>query len=169
MNDIRDKLENLSENKLIDVVKNYRQYGYTEEYRNLALNILSERGIDEMTLKLRGQFENTLYNDAQIHFKKFLHNSNLAFSLYLLSILLFFILPLFLSIELSSILILICSFAYLLFFVLSFINQANFYSAIGKSYMAENPIIFLLLSVPIYFIVFFYFKKKMKNQLSEIY
>ena len=43
---------------LFDVVKYYKQYGYTDEIRESALLILSERGIGEQILKLSGNLNN---------------------------------------------------------------------------------------------------------------
>ena len=39
--DILNKFDN---NKLIDVIKNYKQYGYDDELRDCAVNILEGRG-----------------------------------------------------------------------------------------------------------------------------
>ncbi|PRX54598.1 hypothetical protein CLV81_3000 [Flagellimonas meridianipacifica] len=168
MNNIRNKLKNLSNNRLIDVVKNYRQYGYPEEYRILAIDILNNRGVDEMTLKLRGQFDNQIYREAQDSYNSFRRNSRIAFILYLVSIFFLLILPFFLDDLFSTLLILLCCLGYLTFIILSFINQSNFYKSIGKNQMAENPILFLLLGMPLYFLVYFYVKRKMTDQLKII-
>ena len=39
--DILNKFDN---DKLIDVVKNYKRYGYDDELRDYAINLLGERG-----------------------------------------------------------------------------------------------------------------------------
>ena len=45
MTDKIERLKKLDTDKLIDVVKNYRQYGYEENLRNSAISLLEERGI----------------------------------------------------------------------------------------------------------------------------
>ena len=45
MADLMTTLKTLDNSKLIDVVKNYKQYGYDEETRNSAISILEERGV----------------------------------------------------------------------------------------------------------------------------
>ena len=61
MKEYRRKLLNLNDKKLIDVVKNYRQYGYDEELRNTAIELLKERGITKKQLEFTGDFENRTY------------------------------------------------------------------------------------------------------------
>ena len=58
MSDKIEKLKSLDNDKLIDVVKNYRQYGYSNELRTAAIEILDSRGIDQEKLKLTGNFDN---------------------------------------------------------------------------------------------------------------
>ncbi|MBL4604928.1 MAG: hypothetical protein JKY02_04490, partial [Flavobacteriaceae bacterium] len=54
MTDINSKLESFDNEKLIDIVKNYQQYGYDNDLRNIAIRILEKRGIDKEQLKLSG-------------------------------------------------------------------------------------------------------------------
>ena len=54
MMDQLERIKTLSNDKLIDVVKNYRQYGYSDELRNVALEELQERGIDREEPSCRG-------------------------------------------------------------------------------------------------------------------
>ncbi len=62
------RLKSMENNKLIDVVRNYRQYGYSDELRNGALAILKSREIDELELKLTGNFQNLTYDQALISY-----------------------------------------------------------------------------------------------------
>jgi hypothetical protein len=66
-----DRLKNLDSDKLIDVVKNYRQYGYEEDLRTEAITILEERGISKEQLQLTGNFENKKYDNAEDLYKQY--------------------------------------------------------------------------------------------------
>lgn len=173
MINISERLISMEDHKLIDVVKNYRQYGYNNELRNEALKILKSRGIDEFELKLKGDFRNSTYDHALVYYQDFERNSKIAFGLYLYfifgNIMLSILLPdgenfdFFISIV--SILALI---GYLIFMLLSFINQSNFYKTIRKSYGAEGALIYFLIGMPFYIFMYFYFRKQMKEQLNLI-
>lgn len=64
MTNINSKLESFNDGKLIDIVKNYKQYGYDNDLRNIALGILEKRGINKEQLELSGNFENHSYKSA---------------------------------------------------------------------------------------------------------
>ena len=46
-----DILKRFDNDKLIDVVKNYKRYGYDDEIRDYAINLLKERGWSVEDLK----------------------------------------------------------------------------------------------------------------------
>lgn len=50
--DITFRLQAMDNNKLMDVVKNHRQYGYSDSVRNTAIEILKSRGVLEEDLIL---------------------------------------------------------------------------------------------------------------------
>ena len=82
MTDKEERLKKLDTDKLVDVVKNYRQYGYDENLRILAISILQERGITKEQLELTGNFKNASYDFADDLYKSFRKNSMIAFVLY---------------------------------------------------------------------------------------
>lgn len=52
-----DILKRFDNDKLIDVVKNYKRYGYDDEIRDYAINLLEERGWSvEENIRLLGKF-----------------------------------------------------------------------------------------------------------------
>ena len=54
-----DILKRFDNDKLIDVVKNYKRYGYDDEIRDYAINLLKERGWsveDFENIRLLGKF-----------------------------------------------------------------------------------------------------------------
>ena len=82
MSDKIEILKTLSDNKLIDIVKNFKQYGYDENIRTNAISILEEKGININDLKLTGNFENQKFNDANSYYNSFFKNSKIAFMFY---------------------------------------------------------------------------------------
>ena len=174
MTNISERLNSLEDHKLIDVVKNYRQYGYSDEIRNEALSILEGRGIDEFELRLKGNFQNTTYEQARDYYRDYERNSKIAFGFYLYiifgNILLSVLLPAWGSVDIFlSIVSIITLVGYLIFILLSFMNQSDFYKAIGKTYGAEGALIYFLVGMPFYIFMYFYFRKQMKEQLNFVH
>lgn len=64
--DILNKFDN---DKLIDVVKNYKRYGYDDEIRDHAIKLLVERGWSVEDLKTFGYWENSDYEEALIQYR----------------------------------------------------------------------------------------------------
>lgn len=168
-----DKLGSLDNEKLIDVVKNFRQYGYDDNIRNAAIEILEDRGIDKEQLKLTGNFENQTYNSAKLFYDAFKRNSRITIIFYTLV----YISAIFLHvlnldsepvtvIALAIDLILVLS--YFLFFIKSFNNQIDFFRIIGKYPGFSSAVIYFLLGVPFYVFLYFYYRNRMKEELKLI-
>ncbi|MEO9511729.1 MAG: hypothetical protein ABJN84_18200 [Flavobacteriaceae bacterium] len=173
MTNISERLNSLEDHKLMDVVKNYRQYGYSNEIRNEALSILENRGVDEFDLRLKGSLQNSTYDQAIGYYHDFERNSKIAFGLYLYmifgNVLVTVLLPDWESIDLIlSIVSIAVLIGYLLFILLSFVNQSNFYRAIEKTYGAEGALVYFLVGMPFYIFMYFYFRKQMKEQLNLV-
>jgi hypothetical protein len=172
MNQI-EKLQRLDNSKLLDVVKNYRQYGYDEDLRMAALKLLEERGIPQSELEITGRLENRTYDDAEYLFNSFKQNSKRAFTCYVIFILMIVLPPIatkgaaggYLLITLAIVALLI---AYIFFLIRAFINQNDFYKELGQEYGSEGAIVYLLLGLPLYFIMYFVFRNQMKEKLAEI-
>ena len=168
-----DKLETLDNDKLIDIVKNYKQYGLEEEVRNKAIQILDERGIDEEQLSLSGNLVNQNYEEAERLYLAFLKSSKTAFTFYLV----FLFSPLivvyfkeFLQ-EYSTYVALfnIASLlAYIVFLIRSFFHQNQFYRMVGKQHESGGALLYFLLGMPLYFFMYFYFVSRMKILKSTI-
>jgi len=173
MMDQLERIKTLSNDKLIDVVKNYRQYGYSDELRTVALEELQERGIDREELQLLGNLENHTYNRAESLFQSFTKNSKIAFVLYLLILINLVMIPV-LSIQsitmgfAGAMINWVLLFSYVIFMVMSFMNQINFYRAIGKEYGVDGAIVFFVAGMPLYAVLYFYFRRQMKEQMSMI-
>jgi lipopolysaccharide export system permease protein len=162
-----------SDKKLIDIVKNYRQYDFDESYRNTSLMLLGNRGISEDELRFGGNLYNETYENALRYKTAYDENSTLAFKLYFISLFLDIVgavlnnngFPVLGKIMMS--IGIVSTIFYLISFMKSFVNQSNFYKVLGKKTMS-NAIVLIILGVPLYFIYYFYFKGKLKEDLKQI-
>ncbi|MBE9489517.1 MAG: LptF/LptG family permease [Bacteroidetes bacterium] len=166
-------LNSYSNKKLIDIIKNYRQYDFDDSYRNSSLLILKNRGVTEDELRFGGNLVNENYENALRYKTDYDENSNIAFKLYFITLTFSIIgavlnnngFPVF-----GKVLVIIGAIAtvlYLISFIKAFINQSNFYKIMGRKIMS-NAIVLIILGVPLYFIYHFYFKSKLKEDLKQI-
>ncbi len=174
MPDYTEKLKSFNNIKLIDVVKNYKQYNYDESLRKIALDILNERGVSEEDLKLSGNFENSEFKNAEGLYRNFRKYSRTAFICYLL-IFGFEILGNFLDTDYATLtkILLICSFTalllYFVFLIKSILTERNFYNSIGKKQGLSTVLIYIFIGMPFYFLMYFYFNKHlMKDEMMMI-
>ena len=162
-----------SNDKLIDVIQNYRQYEMHERYRNSALQIIADRGITEDELRFGGNLYNENYENALRHKKDYDDNSRIGMMLYI-TYLLFGIGGLVMNNNgypvLGKILFAVGVLALILFLfalVRAFNNQANIYNILEKN-RASNMVIAVLLGIPLYFIFFIYLNRKLKEDMKQI-
>ncbi|HOZ15843.1 MAG TPA: hypothetical protein PLH91_05105 [Tenuifilaceae bacterium] len=170
--EINEKLKSFDDSKLIDIVKNYRQYKYDENIRNVAISILESRGIDLDTLKLRGDFINKSYDDAKQEFESFEKSSKIAFTLYGLMLIFRISSSLAKSNEVLQVIFLILFgisiIGYLIFLIKSFVNQSRYYEIIGKKESQLNPGLYFTVGLMIYLVMYFIFSKQMREEMNEI-
>lgn len=168
MSDQKEKIKKLDNNRLIDVVKNYKQYGYNVELRDIALETLKERGVSEMELKLTGNYENQDYNKAERVYKSFEKSSKIAFILYGIVFILNLLEVFYYQLTFIPLLSWICLLLYFVFIIQSFIAQNSYYKLIGKVYGSGGLIMYLFLGMPFYFFMYFYFRKQMREELKQL-
>ena len=166
-------LESYSNEKLIDIIKNYRQYDFDIAYRNTALEIMNTRGVTESELKYSGNLVNDNYENALRHLASYKENSTIALILYI-AYALFGLIGAVLNNNgfpvLGPVLIILGFFALILFLVAlikSYTNQTSFYKLLDKN-RASNIILLLLIGIPLYFIYQIFFNKKMQEELKQI-
>jgi len=167
------ELDQFENHKLIDIVKNFRQFGRSLNYKKTALKILNTRGISELELKMAGNLSNQNYENALRHYIDFKENSKLALLLNFLTI----VLGLGGSIlnnnefpiigqTMSGVAILS-----LIFFVIVFqkttSNQSDFYKLLNIKFLT-NSFVFIILGIPLFFLYRIFFIKKMKEDLLKI-
>ena len=167
------ELNKFENDKLIDIIKNFRQFGLSLNYKQKALKILNSRGISELELKMGGNLSNQKYENALRLYIDFKENSKLALVLNLLTIVLGLVgsilnnnSNLVLGNILNGIAIL-----NLLFFVVVFqkttSNQSDFYKLLSIKFLT-NSFVFIILGIPLFFLYRPYFIKKMKQDLLKI-
>ena len=166
-------LNSYENEKLIDILKNYKQYDYDESYKNMSLYILESRGVTKQELKFSGNFSNQKYEEAVRLTSAFQEDSKLAFILYIISFV----------VSLSGLILknntfptlgtalvtlsIVIGIIYLIALIKSFNYQSDFYKLIDKK-SVTNAIIFILIGMPLYFIYYFLQRKKIKEDLNQI-
>jgi len=167
------ELDQFENKKLIDIVKNFRQFGLSLNYKQTALKILNSRGISELELKMGGNLSNQTYENALRNYIDFKENSKLALILNLLTIILGFGGSILSNNEFQIIgqsmsVIAILSF---IFFVVVFqkttSNQSDFYKLLNIKFLT-NAFVFIILGIPLFILYRIFFIKKMKEDLLKI-
>jgi lipopolysaccharide export system permease protein len=167
------ELDQFENHKLIDVVKNFRQFGLSLNYKQAALKILNKRGISELELKMGGNLSNQNYENALRNYIDFKENSKLALVFNLLTIVLGFGGSILSNNEFSTIGQAMSGIAVisLIFFVIVFqkttSNQSDFYKLLNVKFLT-NAFVFIILGIPLFFLYRIFFIKKMKEDLFKI-
>lgn len=162
-----------SNDKLIDIVKNYRQYDIDESYRNTALQLLNTRGITEEELRFGGNLQNENYENALRYKTAYDENSKITLVLYLFYTVFGFggaVLNNNGFPTLGTIFIILGVLSLILFLITlfkAFINQSNFYKLFGQG-KNMNILMVVFLGIPLYFIYSIFFDRKMKEDLKQI-
>lgn len=166
-------LEHFENDKLIDLVKNYRHYGLGLSHKANALQVLSKRGITELELKLSGNLSNESYESGIRHMQDYHENATLANYAHI-ALLVFGISGLILNNNglpaLGKIMVTIGVLSAVLFFILFpkvLKNQSEFYTLLKKKFMTHN-VVFIILALPLFFLYRLYFNKKMNEDLTKI-
>ncbi len=166
-------LSNHDNDKLIDIIKNYHQYDYTESYRNSSIKILNSRGITEEELRMSGNLTNQQYEDANREMMLYDENSRISFIsyfAYIISAVLGLVLKNNNFEVLGVILIIIAILVFIICYTYmfrSFINLSNFYKQVGND-TKINIFALYIIGLPLYFLIYFYYSKKLKEDIKQI-
>ena len=167
------ELDGFDNKKLIDIIKNFSQFGLSLNYRQTAIKILNSRGISELELKLGGNLSNQKYENALRLFIDFKENSKLALVLNILTIILGLGGSILAENGIPIIGKITSGFAILglIFFVVVFqkstSNQSDFYKLLSIKFLT-NSFVFIILGIPLFFLYRPFFIKKMKEDLLKI-
>jgi hypothetical protein len=164
---MQEKFATYSEDKLIEIVRNYKVYGYSEQIRSMALEELKSRGIDEEVLRLQGKINNQQYDNAEHFLARYGQYSKIALVAYLITLSLMAftvyagsVLGLFLF-PVAWLVYVGCLFA-------SFNAQSKFYRAVKKERKTTDFYLFFFLGMPLYVFVYLHFREKMKEDMSLV-
>lgn len=163
-----------SNDKLIDIIKNYRQYELDESFRNTSIEILNDRGITEEELRFGGNLFNETYENAIRYKTAFDEYARMAMISYIFGVL-FTIVGAVLNNNgfptLGKILFIVgivMAILFLITFIKTLLNQTNFYKVTGIKKTAANMVVLWILGVPLYFLYYYNFNKQMSDDLKEI-
>lgn len=169
-------LDARSINQLKEIVKNYKQYEYSDALRYGALDRLDALGITKENLKVQGFYENTTYTKADKYYADFKKYNKYALINYLVYIVLFAVAlfaphvigktpSIVLAYQISQIAFLVIFYVLL---ILTLISVSRYYTTIGKKQTTGLFILVVVFGIPAYLLVHFYYKKIMKEDLKMI-
>ena len=171
-----DKISELKEyenTQLIGIIKEYRNLGHSLKYRNSALQMLNQRGVSELELKMGGYLTNPTYENALRLYIDFKENSKLALVFYLLTLftgLIGYVLNNIGFDTLGSLLVgiaIVSIVFYLIVMQKSVINQSQFYKIISVNFFKKSFIL-ILLGLPLFYFYRSFFTSKMEEELLKI-
>ena len=163
---MKEKIKNLTDKQLFDVVKNYKTYNYSEDVREYALSILQERGYSLDYLRNNGYLSNVDRENAIMYFLKYKTKSYISLFLYFSFPILNIIAKL-LDKDLSVVAIIIFAiFVIEIFTSFSLLNKC--YDLIPNRECPINGYAFFTIGIIFYFVVFFYFKNNIEEDINEI-
>lgn len=166
-------LQDYSDKKLIDILKNYRQYDFDQSYRNSSLAILNSRGISKEELQFGGNLTNDMYESALRHKSAYEENSLSAFKLYFITLIGNIVGPVLNNNgfpTLGTILFvlgIVATLGLLIFLIKSLVNLSAFYKLTAEK-KTVNVFLLLVLGLPLYFLVYFNYKNKLKEDIKTV-
>ncbi len=166
-------IQNLDDNKLIEIVRNYRNFDYTVEHKNTAISVLTSRGITRQELKMAGHLNNDFFEEATNLKNDYVEDSKLSIILYLIGALLIAGGSVLINNKfpgIGNIVVLIGIIIFLVFvFALmkSFTKHSSLYKHLGKNNSINN-ILFLVFGLPLYVVIYFIQKIQIKKDLNAI-
>ena len=171
MEDKKEYFRKFSDNRLIEIVKNARQFGYDDTIRNNALDVLKERGISQEDLQLTGNLTNDKFDSVEYLYKSYTTNSNIAFIIYGVLLLLNAITLFWMADPgaLPGLFSLVLFITFFVFFILSFFNHLNFYRSIGKEMGVGDQMMYFLVGMPFYFFMHFSYKSQMREEMKMVH
>lgn len=165
--------KNLENNKLIDIVRDYRDHDYTVQHKNTAISVLTSRGITRQELKMAGHLNKDFLEEAKALKNAYVEDSKLAFIMYAIGVGLILLGRILINNNfplIGNILFVIGIIGFIIFlFALtqSFSKHTNLYKHLDKN-NGINGILFYVFGLPLYFIIFFIQKSQIKKELHAI-
>ena len=167
------ELHTFENEKLINIVKNFRQYKHALNYKQSALAVLNSRGISELELKMSGDLTNLNYENAVQYYIDFKENSKLGLALNSICL----VLGLgglilnnngfpFVGKTFTVIAVLVLIF-FLIVLKKTIKNQSSFYDFLEVKFF-NKAFILILIGMPVFYFYIKYFITKMEEDLNKI-
>ena len=164
---MEERLKELTDAQLCDVVKNYVKYNYSIETKEIALKILQERGFSLDYLKNNNLISSSNREQAINYYKEYKKKNTIGLILYFTYIIL-----LILSSAFHSTILTWATIAAIIMFFISILSACSYankcYSFISGK---ESPINYLLVLTTgpiLYFVLYYYYNKKIEEDINEI-
>ncbi len=161
-----DKLNSYSEEVLIQIVKNAKQYNYSEDYRKKALILLNQKGVSQQKLLESNDLYNLDYLNLENNLKSYDYSVKITLTLYLVSILT----SLVYNNNKNSILIIILNVILFISFYISLYFSQKKLDDIGgivKRKIEPGIAIAFLIGFPFFIFLYFYNNKSLKEAIAE--
>ena len=167
------QLKTYSDEKLIDLMRNYRQYELDVSYRNSAIQLMNERGFSREELRFGGKLNNENYENAMRFKRDYDEKAVIASFLYIV-VLLIGVGGAVLNNNgfpvMGKIMIGIGSLALILYlFALMriFSNHTQIYKLLGQNRIS-NLLYLLLLGIPLFPLYRYYFGNRLREDMKQI-
>lgn len=159
-----EKLNSYENEVLIKIVKDAKQYGYTDEYRNKALKVLESRNISHEELLLNNNLYNVDYNKVEELHKQYKIFSRITFFVYLIMLGISFLgKP---ETIVSIIIVLVIA---IIFYSVLFKSQQQLdeIGTIMDKKVDLNPYLVIAAGFPFFILFYFYNRSYLKEVISE--
>ncbi|TYA71764.1 LptF/LptG family permease [Seonamhaeicola marinus] len=157
--------------KLINILKNHKEFGYKAIYRNTALAILNKRGITSQQLKFSGNYNNREYEQTINLKNKFEEDLNLTFVLYIISLVASIVGAILDNNNFpgtgTTLLVLgtIATVLFIISFVKLCFSEHNLRKQIGKGFNSSFILVYVI-GIPLFFIGYYLLEKDVKNSFN---
>ena len=157
------QMQDMSNQSLINIVKNARQFNYKTTYRNKALKTLELRGILQEELLHNNNLYNKDYHQFEEAIKSYNLYTNTAVIAQLLSV------PISAGADTKIILIPVAVITVVIFYISLFksYQYLDFIKKFTGKAIGINMILALALGYPFYILIYFYNKSALKEALSQ--
>jgi lipopolysaccharide export system permease protein len=159
--------------KLIQIVKNHRDFDYKYEHKNSAISILNERGITVQELRLAGHLSSRKHDEIISLKNEYEEDSKLAFIFYIIMTPLNILAGVFNNNGPQSLAIIFFVLGIITFLIFvialmkSISKHIDLFKALGKSRSANGAILYFL-GLPLYFIFYFFQKNQIETELFKV-
>jgi lipopolysaccharide export system permease protein len=164
------KLQPLPNHQLEDVIQNFEQYDYPEEFRFTAIKILEKRGVGLDDLKYKAKLINARYQQCKLLIKRFKKNSVVGLVAYILAVLSPLI-YLFVDPEKAEILVFGISGIFqlvVIYFLITTLIQHTKIHDLADMKSTAPWLVLLLLGIPLYFVYYIISRKDLKAVAKQI-